>query len=42
MRYCLRLSHSGRARSAAITVVLLMIPGIGVKTDCKRGFALGD
>lgn len=42
MRYYLGRLYSTCVRAAALMVVLLMIPGIGVKTGCKRGFALGD
>lgn len=42
MRYCLGEPYSIRIRAAAIVFVLLMIPGIGVKTGRKRGFALGS
>lgn len=38
VRYCLGRPYSTGVRAAALATVLLMIPGIGVKTDCKRGF----
>lgn len=42
MRYYLGRPYSTGVRATALVVVLLVIPGMGAKTGCKKGFALGS
>lgn len=42
MRYCLSRSYSTGVRAATVGAVLLMIPGMLVKTSCQKGFAMDD